>query len=763
MNNTYSTSSGNDVFNNPSNDYVNPGLAPCAGLADSNTFEFLNKKNVGIISGSAIVSSMSLSDISIPVTEWITKTQVIQSGEIIYVPGLTKGLLNKSTFFPIPDFGYDSQEYFFSIDLSVNYYSNFRMYEKSICASANFDANLDIDDALNIELGDKATGVSVIYDASSMNFVGNNPGFDYDVYNVVLNIIDASMDANSPFPPIIIDGERLPQTYELTIDKDQTIPAMKYPNGAMLGYMMTAVYPAAQSCEADRWLYTNNVNSPFDVYYQQYQPTGMTDISINKVITFDPPTYFGEVSINFTPIADVEISDMGIFPTPDVDSSTIIPPQSHLLSALSINNCFVYEPIMVNSVLSNSSIFNNTDYTEDPSLLNDIVSIIDMCSIKDSSIVTSQPTDVSITVRTQISLSKFQNVNIDGTPVPILLDPSALFDPSTMQLIEDSFTNVITESELKYSNINSAFLAGDVSILGDLDPSTGKIDRVENNELNNSVAFYTNITGMQIIDTYLGMANVTRSALAESYFHVVNGDNLELYSCTIEHSDLMNSETFDSIINSTNITNSIINESNVATSNVVNSAFKSAYVIDSDIQNAFISYEMLAPGLWVPDTSSVGSHIVNANIYDTSINNAILVDCSIYTSNLIDASLFGCTLYNSIFEDENVYLDPASTSVWIDGDYDCSISWTYDTSLLYEKYTKQIDVGMNGSGDDKVLSAGEYLDYINTHGLWEKFGPLNSKFSTEDPINSNIKNLIGGFYVFNPHTFPVQLEYMLIN
>lgn len=763
MSNSCSTSSGNDVFNNPSNDYVNPGLSPCVGVADSNTFEFINKKKVGIISGSDIVSSMSLSDISIPVNEWITKTQTIQSGEIIYVPGLTKGLLNKTMIFPLPDFEYESQEYFFSIDLSIGYYSNFRLTEKTINASADFESNLDIDDALNIALSDAGAPVTGTYDPSSMMFTGNNEGFDYDINNVVLNIIDASMDENSPFPPIIIDGERLQQTYQLVVDEDQTIPAMKYPNGAMLGYMMSAVYPAGQACEADRWLYTNNITTPFDVYYQQDTPTGMSDVSINKIITFDPPTYFGEVSIGFIPINDVEISDMGIFPPADIDSSMIIPPESHLLSALSISNCVIYEPIVLNSVLSNSTIYNNTDYTDDVSLLNDIVSIIETCAIKDSSILTNPPIDLSINVTTQISLTKVQSSNIAGNYVPISLDPSALFDPSSMYMLGDQFTSVITESELKYSNINSSFISGDVSILGELDLSTGKIDPLASNEINNSVGFYSNVTGMQIIDTYFGMSNISRSALAESYFYEVNGDNLEIYSGTIEYSSLVNSTTFDSIINSTNIGGTDITESNVSDSDIINSSFNAAYIIDSNIEKTFVNYIELSFGIWVPDSSSNETRIINTNIYDTSINNAILIDCSIFTSNIMDASLFGCTLHNSIFEDENTYLDPLSTSIWINGDYDCSISWNYDTSLLYEKFTKQIDVGMNGSGDDYTLSAGEYLDYINTHGLWEKFGPLNSKFSTVDPPDSNIKNLIGGFYVFNPHTFPVQLEYMLIN
>jgi hypothetical protein len=94
---------------------------------------------------------------------------------------------------------------------------------------------------------------------------------------------------------------------------------------------------------------------------------------------------------------------------------------------------------------------------------------------------------------------------------------------------------------------------------------------------------------------------------------------------------------------------------------------------------------------------------------------------------------------------------------------DSSITWRIDdTSVYYQKYNKAIEVGRSAEGTLTILSAGEYLDYINTHNLWNKVGAFASRITT-DPTTTNIKNLVGGFYVFNPQSFPVKIEYILIN
>ena len=166
-------------------------------------------------------------------------------------------------------------------------------------------------------------------------------------------------------------------------------------------------------------------------------------------------------------------------------------------------------------------------------------------------------------------------------------------------------------------------------------------------------------------------------------------------------------------------------------------------------------------GLWTNDASSVREYIHGGIIHDTSLNNTMLTDVSIYTSSVFDSSIVNCTLYN-VNLDENSTIEN-SRIVKINSNCDSSINWTEDTSLFYQKYNKTVNVGMNGCGDVTTMSGIEYLDYINNNDLWSKVGPFSSVITTPDPPESSIKNLIGGFYLFNPQLFPVQIEYMLIN
>lgn len=493
-----------DVFNNPSNDYINPGLAPCAGIADSYTFEFITD-GAGVISGSEILQFIDLTSISAPVSSWVGRTNTLQSGEVLYVPGLTKGLQQRKIVYDIPDFGEDDQEYYFILDLSINYYYNFRYYENALDASANYTLNVSIDDALNIVFGDYNISATTAYDASAFTFTGDTNGYDFDITNVVLTIIDASLDSGSPFTTLVVDGERVAQTYTLEENTGSELPATKYPNGAMLGYMLKAAYPTTSSSEQS-WIYINNVKSPYDVYE-------------SKSLDLDP-----SITIAF-------------------DASTSI----------------------------------GTEWT-------------------------------------------FTTADASGT-----------IDASTMSslIIEDgSISNsVITDSSIQRSVIYDSSL---------------------------SSSYVDNLT-----------------------INVTVGNNRPLFS------------------------------------------------------------EM--------------------TIWDTSISNGYVADSSIYSSVISDSSIVNCTLYNVSSTDStnvNTRVINIDASVY---------NIVTDSSIYFERFSKTIDVGRNAAGTTTIMSAAEYLDYINCNNLWDKVGPLASLISAPDPEGSTTKNLVGGFYIFNPQTFSVQVEYILIN
>jgi hypothetical protein len=85
-----------------------------------------------------------------------------------------------------------------------------------------------------------------------------------------------------------------------------------------------------------------------------------------------------------------------------------------------------------------------------------------------------------------------------------------------------------------------------------------------------------------------------------------------------------------------------------------------------------------------------------------------------------------------------------------------------DTSTFYLKHRRRLEVGMSGCSVDDLMSAGDYLNWVTTNGMWRKVGDMYIWTSAPDPTNNcTEKNLIDGFYVYNPHTFPVQIEYMV--
>ena len=76
-----------DLFNNTSNNYVDPNLAACRGTNEDLKFEYVDG-GIGIVSGSSIIAKIDYSDISIPVDSWSQQQLVINPGEVVFVQGL---------------------------------------------------------------------------------------------------------------------------------------------------------------------------------------------------------------------------------------------------------------------------------------------------------------------------------------------------------------------------------------------------------------------------------------------------------------------------------------------------------------------------------------------------------------------------------------------------------------------------------------------------------------------------------------------------
>lgn len=236
-----------DLFNNISNDYVCPDLPPCPGAGDNQyTFEFLPNEQVGIVSGSDIVSAMGLGDISQPVDGWVQQSKILQPGEVIFITGLTKGISLRTQYFPFDgsvSYTGANHSLYMGIDLSLNYYKSFKHYDITVHAEADADEGIDIESALNIKFDDMGILIDAVYDQSGLTFTGDHVGYLFDIEQVDVSLFEPDSSA---------------WRVTLTEDTSVSIPAFKYPNSAMLGYVLKAKYPSTATPE-DSYVEINHV------------------------------------------------------------------------------------------------------------------------------------------------------------------------------------------------------------------------------------------------------------------------------------------------------------------------------------------------------------------------------------------------------------------------------------------------------------------------------------------------------------------------
>ena len=410
-----------DLFNNPSNDYVYPTISPCPGAEGEQYLEFV-KDGLGVVSGSEILSYVDFGSIKIPVSAYSVETKIIGEREVIYIPGLTKGLTLRQEGFTMPNtIGDDSNNYLFmQVDLSINYYSGFKFTNSNIDVSSNYSQNINIEDALNLALGNLNIKASATYDPSILTFKGTLDGYDFNISNVVLTLIDASENSNSPFP--------YPWVFSLEEDKSAKIPAAKYPNGGMQGIIMKGIFPGSTSeSPYDHWLYINHISDQIKLYENV-----VLELDPEIMIYFDPSTSLGTKSI----LGSADASGT-------IDSSTML---GLIIEDGSIGNSIMTDCSIQNSIIFDSSLI--TSYLID-SIVNVTLggvrpifsevtiwdSSLDYVAITDSSIYGSYIIDSSVNNCTLYNV-KLENctetnnriVNIDSSIYNILTDSSVYYE-----------------------------------------------------------------------------------------------------------------------------------------------------------------------------------------------------------------------------------------------------------------------------------------------------------------------------------------------
>jgi hypothetical protein len=427
-----------DVFNNPANNYVNPNLSVCEGTGAGTNLEFLSDKSIAIVQGTDILESISFADIKIPVGSFTSNRKVLEPGEIIFIQGLAKGLDYRSQSFTLPNFVDNIKNpYFMVVDLSVGFYKNFRYYLFDIEASANYTNNISIDAALNVALLNIQSKITAAYDPSDLSFTGTQLGWDFNISNVELTLIDTSENALSPFNNL--GG---PQIFNLEEDLSKMVLYAKYPNSAMQGIIMKITYPPLASTPTmsiyDEWIYVSHVPDIVTIFEPIQINNFIKDLGL--IITFDPSIKFGPFTGGIpATMTGLDVSDGSAsnqfaidcsFATYDLADSSLYNSRLNLTSTL------------LNGVLENSWI--NKDYPLLPygypsSRVEIASSIINDCSIAnalitDTSIFKSLLADVSLSNcvlyncsydPSTISLYNCKIVRINET-----IDPSLVYDSS---------------------------------------------------------------------------------------------------------------------------------------------------------------------------------------------------------------------------------------------------------------------------------------------------------------------------------------------
>lgn len=224
-------------------------------------------------------------------------------------------------------------------------------------------------------------------------------------------------------------------------------------------------------------------------------------------------------------------------------------------------------------------------------------------------------------------------------------------------------------------------------------------------------------------------------------------DTIYAKNCVFRNIEILNSSIYGSIINDDSST----------TNSVIENSWINAYILIVDPSTLDKIYIIDDPT--IPE-SSLGNRvpISLSTINDCSINNSVISDTSIFNSFLIDVSLIRCTLYNCLFDVSTVTFNNCR-NIRINEFIDTSVSYTLESSTYYSQSIKTINICLNGESTSTEMSAGDYLDYINTNGYWSKVGQLY--IWTSAPDFTDTQNLINGFYAFNPHDFSIQLDYLL--
>jgi len=552
-----------DLFNNPNNDYVYPALSPCAGTPDDAYLEF-TETGIGIVSGSKILANINFSDLKIPVAAYSTETKILQEGEVIYITGLTKGLTARVQVFTMPispslvTTNEDSDPYFLNIDLSINYYKNFKYTYTNIDVSADYAESITIENALNTALGAAGINATATYDPSNFSFRGSLDGYDFNVSNVNLSIVNTSDNTSSPFAFGANDV-----SYNLAEDVSARVSYAKYPNSAMQGIAMKSVYAESTTYDPyDHWLYINHVSNLVTIYEPITLDNFIAEASTYLHIGFDPSTAIGCGILNPSTLYDVSIAYNDVsngFLFSDLFLEGIVIEDSSVIDC-SVNNSSADNSNIIDSFLSETSIYHSV--TNDCSITDSSISLtlinetsFEECTINDSSIMGGSIINNNSIVNNSVIVNSW--TNIDTSSLTVEISNSEIWDSSinNTDIVDCSIVRCFLENvsisgcTLYNTALDSSFY---VSILDDnrivmIDPSIANIIELTYD----SSTYYEKV--IKTLDVGMNGSSTITTMSAGDYLNWVTVNNYwnkfgELYSW-VSAADGTTTENLTNLIN----------------------------------------------------------------------------------------------------------------------------------------------------------------------------------------------------------------------
>jgi len=273
-----------DVFNNPSNDYIVPGLAPCPGVGDQQYLQWTTD-GMTIIRGSTEISHLSFGDMRIPVNSFNKQQKILEPGEVTFIQGLSKGLCIRQQGFKLPELVSQDENknlYYLQVDLTVSFYKNFKRVEENLTATGNYEHGIRIDNALDILFKEENIEIVSDYDEgeSILGFAGKKHGYEFKISDVTLTILDTSTAGYEDSPFLHGDND---EEYLLEEDPEYDIPFIKYSNTAMQGIIFRGYYPSGTQTKdvkprsEDKWIYLHHIKDYVTLYSKVDDPSCMID------------------------------------------------------------------------------------------------------------------------------------------------------------------------------------------------------------------------------------------------------------------------------------------------------------------------------------------------------------------------------------------------------------------------------------------------------------------------------------------------------